>query len=235
MGNRASHDFEEMQDVEDSVSRSQHSAILMVGLDGAGKTTLLYRMKQDEAVPTVPTIGFNVETVQFQNMSFNVWDVGSQNSKIRPLWRRYFEQAQGLIFVVDSTDHERVEMAKAELAEILAEKSMRNTAVLILANKQDLPQAMPKHEVAAKLGLDRLQLSRCAVKPVCAVDGSGLSDALAWLTAEIAGEKKSRSPLRSAGPEMAGHKKSRSPLRSPRSLLAKIGRGGKGFGKQSFL
>ena len=73
------------------------------------------------------------------------------------------------------------------------------------------------------------------MKPVCAVDGSGLSDALDWLTEEMAGEKKSRSPLRSAGPEMAGDKKTRSPLKSPRDFLAKIGRGGKGFGKQSFL
>ena len=47
--------------------------------------------------------GFNVETVEYKNISFTVWDVGGQD-KIRPLWRHYFQNTQGLIFVVDSND-----------------------------------------------------------------------------------------------------------------------------------
>eukprot|EP00835_Amoeboradix_gromovi_P001957 NODE_100_length_20777_cov_0.240884.p19 type:complete len:121 gc:universal NODE_100_length_20777_cov_0.240884:20770-20408(-) len=60
--------------------------ILMVGLDAAGKTTILYKLKLGEIVTTIPTIGFNVETVEYKNISFTVWDVGGQD-KIRPLWR----------------------------------------------------------------------------------------------------------------------------------------------------
>ena len=59
--------------------------ILMVGLDAAGKTTILYKLKLGEIVTTIPTIGFNVETVEYKNISFTVWDVGGQD-KIRPLW-----------------------------------------------------------------------------------------------------------------------------------------------------
>ena len=76
--------------------------ILMVGLDAAGKTTILYKLKLGEIVTTIPTIGFNVETVEYKNISFTVWDVGGQD-KIRPLWRYYFQNTQGIIFVVDST------------------------------------------------------------------------------------------------------------------------------------
>lgn len=57
--------------------------ILMVGLDAAGKTTILYKLKLGEIVTTIPTIGFNVETVEYKNISFTVWDVGGQD-KIRP-------------------------------------------------------------------------------------------------------------------------------------------------------
>ena len=64
--------------------------ILMVGLDAAGKTTILYKLKLGEIVTTIPTIGFNVETVEYKNISFTVWDVGGQD-KIRPLWRHYFQ------------------------------------------------------------------------------------------------------------------------------------------------
>ena len=69
--------------------------ILMVGLDAAGKTTILYKLKLGEVVNTIPTIGFNVETVEYKNISFTVWDVGGQD-KIRPLWRHYFQNTQGM-------------------------------------------------------------------------------------------------------------------------------------------
>ena len=88
--------------------------ILMVGLDAAGKTTILYKLKLGEVVTTIPTIGFNVETVEYKNISFTVWDVGGQD-KIRPLWRHYYQNTQGLIFVVDSNDRDRVEAARDEM------------------------------------------------------------------------------------------------------------------------
>ena len=95
---------------------SKEMRILMVGLDAAGKTTILYKLKLGEVVTTIPTIGFNVETVEYKNISFTVWDVGGQD-KIRPLWRHYYQGTQGLIFVVDSNDRDRAEDAREELLE----------------------------------------------------------------------------------------------------------------------
>jgi len=92
--------------------------ILMVGLDAAGKTTILYKLKLGEIVTTIPTIGFNVETVEYKNICFTVWDVGGQD-KIRPLWRHYFQNTQGLIFVVDSNDRERITEAQEELQKMV--------------------------------------------------------------------------------------------------------------------
>uniref|UniRef100_A0A8C5BAV7 ARF GTPase 3 n=1 Tax=Gadus morhua TaxID=8049 RepID=A0A8C5BAV7_GADMO len=112
--------------------------ILMVGLDAAGKTTILYKLKLGEIVTTIPTIGFNVETVEYKNISFTVWDVGGQD-KIRPLWRHYFQNTQGLIFVVDSNDRERVNEAREELMRMLAEDELRDAVLLIFANKQVTP------------------------------------------------------------------------------------------------
>ena len=73
----------------------QEMRILMVGLDAAGKTTILYKLKLGEVVTTIPTIGFNVETVEYKNISFTVWDVGGQD-KIRPLWRHYYQVRSAL-------------------------------------------------------------------------------------------------------------------------------------------
>ena len=126
--------------------------ILMVGLDAAGKTTILYKLKLGEVVTTIPTIGFNVETVEYKNISFTVWDVGGQD-KIRPLWRHYYQNTQGLIFVVDSNDRERVEAAKDELHRMLSEAELSDSVVLVFANKQDLPNAFSAAELTDRLGL----------------------------------------------------------------------------------
>ena len=77
-----------------------------------------------------------METVEYKNISFTVWDVGGQD-KIRPLWRHYFQNTQGLIFVVDSSDRDRVELAKEELHRMLGEEELRDAVVLVFANKQD--------------------------------------------------------------------------------------------------
>eukprot|EP01127_Copromyxa_protea_P009035 TRINITY_DN2098_c0_g1_i2.p1 TRINITY_DN2098_c0_g1~~TRINITY_DN2098_c0_g1_i2.p1 ORF type:complete len:146 (+),score=12.67 TRINITY_DN2098_c0_g1_i2:38-439(+) len=82
--------------------------ILMIGLDSAGKTTTLYNFKMGEVVTTTPTIGFNVESLVYKNVNLTVWDIGGQD-KIRVLWRHYYTNTTGLIFVVDSNDHERID------------------------------------------------------------------------------------------------------------------------------
>merc|ERR1719359_1918830 len=119
--------------------------ILMVGLDAAGKTTILYKLKLGDR-----------ETVEYKNISFTVWDVGGQD-KIRKLWRHYYQNTQGLIFVVDSNDRDRIEDAKEELNKMLIEDEMREAVLLVFANKQDLPNAMSAAEVTEKLGLNSMR------------------------------------------------------------------------------
>ena len=120
--------------------------ILMVGLDNAGKTTVLYKLKLGEVVTTIPTIGFNVETVEYKNISFTVWDVGGQ-TKIRPLWRHYFQNTQGLIFVVDSNDRDRIHETKDELHKMLNEDDLRDAVLLVFANKQDIEGALSGEQI----------------------------------------------------------------------------------------
>ena len=158
--------------------------ILMVGLDAAGKTTILYKLKLGEIVTTIPTIGFNVETVEYKNISFTVWDVGGQD-KIRPLWRHYFQNTQGLIFVVDSNDRERIVEARDELNKMLGEDELRDAILLIFANKQDLPNAMNAAEITERLELSRLRGRKWYIQGTCATQGTGLYEGLDWLSNEL--------------------------------------------------
>ncbi|KAJ4980079.1 hypothetical protein NE237_010859 [Protea cynaroides] len=159
--------------------------ILMVGLDAAGKTTILYKLKLGEIVTTIPTIGFNVETVEYKNISFTVWDVGGQD-KIRPLWRHYFQNTQGLIFVVDSNDRDRAVEARDELHRMLNEDELREAVLLVFANKQDLPNAMNAAEITDKLGLHSLRQRHWYIQSTCATSGEGLYEGLDWLSSNIA-------------------------------------------------
>jgi ADP-ribosylation factor protein 1 len=163
--------------------------ILMVGLDAAGKTTILYKLKLGEVVTTIPTIGFNVETVEYRNISFTVWDVGGQD-KIRPLWRHYYQNTQGLIFVVDSNDRERVEDSREELHRMINEDELRDAVILVFANKQDLPNAMTASEITEKLGLHTIRGRNWYIQSACATNGDGLYEGLDWLSRALTGKKK---------------------------------------------
>jgi small GTP-binding protein len=67
--------------------------VVTLGLDGSGKTSILFKLKQNEFVQSIPTIGFNVETLEYKNIKFTVWDVGGQH-KLRPLWKHYYLNTQ---------------------------------------------------------------------------------------------------------------------------------------------
>lgn len=101
-------------------------------------TTHVSRCSRHESADLFCHSGFNVETVEYKNIQFTVWDVGGQD-KIRPLWRHYFQNTQGIIFVVDSNDRDRVVEAREELQRMLNEDELRDALLLVFANKQDLP------------------------------------------------------------------------------------------------
>ncbi|CAF2047089.1 unnamed protein product [Rotaria magnacalcarata] len=103
--------------------------VLMQGFYAAGKTTVLYVMKLGEVVTTIPTIGFNVETIEFKNITITAWDAGGRD-KIRPLWRHYYQNTHGIVCVVDSNDRDRVDEASRELHTMAYEDELRNIPIL---------------------------------------------------------------------------------------------------------
>ena len=154
--------------------------LCMVGLDAAGKTTILYKLKLGEVVTTIPTIGFNVEAIEYGNLTLTVWDIGGQD-KIRPLWRHYYSDTQGVIFVVDSNDRDRLSHAKDELHGLLDQFELRDAVVLVYANKQDLPNAAPAAQLAEALQLSSLRGRKWYIQACCATTGDGLYEGLDWL------------------------------------------------------
>lgn len=134
-------------------SEDDNKKVLFLGLDNAGKSTLLFQMKDNQFKDTVPTVGLNVEQIKFRGMNFTLWDVSGQATR---LWKHYFDKINAVIFVVDSSDLDRMSRAKEELHKILEDPDLANAPILIFANKQDMEGALPPEEVVTSLNLEEV-------------------------------------------------------------------------------
>ena len=165
-----------------SIFKKKDARIVMVGLDAAGKTTILYQLKLNKVVPTIPTIGFNVERIEYKNLKMTIWDVCGGG--LRQLWRHYYEHSNGIIFVIDSTDKARLPMVKDELHKMMAEPALADAKLLVLANKQDLAFALTTSDLVGALEL--LPLRRPWFVQACsAATGDGIAAGLDWLASNI--------------------------------------------------
>jgi len=173
--------------------------IVMMGLDNAGKSTILYRMQSGQYCETIPTIGFNCEKVKgkvgkSKNINFTIWDVGGQD-RVRPLWRTYAKGSEGIMFVIDSADHDTLEESKTELSQIFLNNEMNTLPILLVANKQDLPNALDidylnkylRGFLKNETGFNQREV---IIKSTCAVTGDGLFEALDALYEMILKKRK---------------------------------------------
>ncbi|EAL67218.1 ADP-ribosylation factor-related [Dictyostelium discoideum AX4] len=160
--------------------------ILMIGLDAAGKTSLLYRLKFGENIKVIPTIGYNVETVDYKNLHMDVMDICGQ-SRLRSLWSHYYEPSEdsAIIFVVDSCDRERMVDVKEELTDLCEHEKLKNSQLLIFANKQDKEGALTSREVTDILDLYSIQNRKWFVQPCSATTGNGIFEGFDWISSSI--------------------------------------------------
>lgn len=156
--------------------------ILMLGLDGAGKTTIFYQLKVGENCFTKPTLECNSETIKYKNFNFTIVDVGGSDN-IRKTWKNYYDYTDGLIFVVDSSNKNRIADANAELNKLLKAEELKHCPVLVYANKQDLNGALSPGEVTKRLGMGDLIERTWLVQGATATTGQGLIEGLDWMAA----------------------------------------------------
>ena len=157
--------------------------VRMFGLDDSGKTTILYLLKLDEKVATLPTIGFNVEVIDKDSWpkSLSIWDVGGQE-KIRTLWIHYFSNTNGIIWVYDISNNQRIEESQKELKKILDNPQIdKNIPLLIFANKSDLNDNGNKPENFLNGLEDYLNMRPYFVKECNANDLESYKEGIDWL------------------------------------------------------
>ncbi|KAL8543931.1 hypothetical protein ACS0TY_004471 [Phlomoides rotata] len=161
--------------------------VLILGIDKAGKTTLLEKLKSHfsnlEGLPPdriVPTVGLNIGRVEVSNTKLAFWDLGGQPG-LRSIWEKYYEEAHAVIYVVDAACPSRFEDSKSALEKVLHHEDLQGAPVLILANKQDLEDAVPTDELAQYLDMKMLNELVHTFQAVSAFDGLGIKESVNWL------------------------------------------------------
>ena len=155
------------------------------GLDNSGKSSCVRAFLNESLDGLAPTLGFEIRSAQVGEHRLHLWDVGGQKS-IRPFWRNYFEDTDGLVWVVDSGDVDRLQLCREQLSRVIEEERLVGASIVILANKQDLEGALTAEEISVILGLDQLLKRRFKVIPCSAVSGEGVKEGFEWIVGEIA-------------------------------------------------
>jgi ADP-ribosylation factor-like protein 3 len=166
----------------------KEARILVLGLDNAGKTTILKSLSDEDVSTIMPTQGFNIKALTQDGFKLNVWDIGGQRA-IRPYWKNYYENTDGLVYVVDSSDEARLSECKEELASLLAEESLQKVPLLVFANKQDLQFALDCEEILSTMNLLDISDRTWHIQSCSAITKEGLQDGMEWLVKTVS-EKK---------------------------------------------
>ncbi|XP_076835098.1 ADP-ribosylation factor-like protein 13B [Brachyhypopomus gauderio] len=168
--------------------------LLMVGLDNAGKTAAVRGIQGENPVNVAPTVGFSKVDLKQGKFQVTIFDLGG-GTRIRGIWENYYSESHGVVFVVDSSDIQRIHETRATLAEVLRHPRIAGKPVLVLANKQDRDGALLEGEIIESLSLEKLvneHKCRCQLEPCSAVLGYGrtvdksIRRGLKWLLSNIA-------------------------------------------------
>ena len=173
--------------------RKKNVKILMVGLDNSGKTSILYQLQIGDLVNTIPTIGFNIEAIKYKGLNISIWDIGGNNiiyqNNVRKLWKHYYQNIDGFIFVIDSNDKERFKQSREALSLLIFNDEVKNIPLLVLANKQDLPMAYLPIKIIEILDMEKIKNNKWLVQGTSAINGKGIKEGFDWFCNELLNKK----------------------------------------------
>eukprot|EP00761_Pharyngomonas_kirbyi_P004410 gb/GECH01004414.1/.p1 GENE.gb/GECH01004414.1/~~gb/GECH01004414.1/.p1 ORF type:complete len:181 (+),score=33.18 gb/GECH01004414.1/:1-543(+) len=171
--------------------KKKKAQILVCGLDNSGKTSIINKLKRkkEQETDVVPTVGFTVHKIKTKDLNCTMFDMSGQG-RYRSLWEHYYNEAEAVIFVFDTSDKLRICVVEDELDSLLQHPDLSTTPVLFFANKQDLPGAITEEECIERLGLKNIVNRPWYLKPSNAITGEGIHEGIEWLNRTLVNKKK---------------------------------------------
>ena len=167
--------------------------IIILGIQNAGKTTILYQLSLGQLVKTTPTIGSNVEELTYNNVKFQAWDLGGQEST-RSVWDVYYMNTDAVVYVIDSSDDEYLEESKSQFHKLIAHPTLKNATILIFANKQDLQGAKDMNKLIQEYEFFKIKEHIWHIQACSALKGEGLVTGIKWLSEQLVYRGKNNFP-----------------------------------------
>ncbi|KAM4538566.1 ADP-ribosylation factor-like protein 13B isoform 4-T4 [Fundulus diaphanus] len=167
--------------------------LVMVGLDNAGKTAAVRGIQGENPQDVAPTVGFSKVDLKQGRFEVTIFDLGG-GKRIRDIWKNYYSESHGVVFVVDSSDVQRIQETRETMAQVLQHPRIAGKPVLVLANKQDLEGALAEADIIENLSLEKLVNENkclCQIEPCSAILGCGrkldksIKKGLNWLLSNI--------------------------------------------------
>ncbi|KAI7861484.1 ADP-ribosylation factor-like protein 8B [Spinellus fusiger] len=155
--------------------------LTLVGLQNSGKTTLVNVIASGQFIEdSIPTVGFNMRKVTKGNVTMKLWDIGGQ-PRFRSMWERYCRGVNSIVFVVDAADHDKLAAAHTELKNLLEKPQLANIPVLVLGNKNDLPDALTAEQLIDTLELKTITNREVSCYSISAKNQVNIDVTLQWL------------------------------------------------------
>uniref|UniRef100_A0A0K8TN62 ADP-ribosylation factor-related protein 1 n=1 Tax=Tabanus bromius TaxID=304241 RepID=A0A0K8TN62_TABBR len=176
------------------LTKKEEYCVLILGLDNAGKTTYLEAAKTKfnknykgmNPAKITTTVGLNIGQIDIHGVTLVFWDLGGQQ-ELQSLWDKYYQESHGIIYIIDSNDRDRMEDSKKVFDNMIRSDHLSGVPLLLLANKQDLPDVMGVREIKPVFQQAGVMIGRrdCLVMPVSALTGEGVDEGIRWLVDAI--------------------------------------------------
>lgn len=173
-----------------ALTQKEEFSVLILGLDNAGKTTFLESAKTTftkgyrgvNPSKITATVGLNIGNIEADGVVLNFWDLGGQE-ELQALWDKYYSECHGVIYCVDSNDRDRIQESKKSFDAMISNENLCDIPLLVLANKQDLPECMGVREVKPIFqdNVEHIGSRECMVLPTSGLTGDGVAEGIEWL------------------------------------------------------
>uniref|UniRef100_A0A8B9FJ58 ADP-ribosylation factor-related protein 1 n=1 Tax=Amazona collaria TaxID=241587 RepID=A0A8B9FJ58_9PSIT len=164
--------------------------VLILGLDNAGKTTFLEQTKTRfnknykgmSLSKITTTVGLNIGTIDVGKTRLMFWDLGGQE-ELQSLWDKYYAESHGVIYVIDSTDEERLSESKRAFEKMITSEALEGVPILVLANKQDVETCLsiPDIKTAFSDCINKIGKRDCLTQACSALTGKGVNEGIEWM------------------------------------------------------
>ncbi|CAO1399131.1 unnamed protein product [Diamesa hyperborea] len=170
------------------LTRKDEYNVLILGLDDAGKSTYLEAAKTKFTKNYIAmkyittTVGLNIGQIDMSGIRLSFWDLGGQ-SELQSLWDKYYDESHAVIYVIDSNDRDRMNESKELFDKMIKNELLSGVPLLILANKQDIPECMGVREIKPVFQQAGPLIGRrdCLIIPISALNGEGVDEGINWL------------------------------------------------------